>query len=89
MSRLKPTGSAARGAEASVPPDRSAAKIQAGVETDPKSTRATLWEDFMRTVNQVRQTDDPALGAIRPPFDRERVLHGHPARKIGGVERIG
>jgi hypothetical protein len=66
MSRLKPTGSAARAAEANVPADRSAAKIQAGAETDPKSTRATLWDGFMRTVNQVRQTDDPALGAIRP-----------------------
>jgi len=43
----------------------------------------------MRTCEQVRQTDDPALDAIQRPFNQERVLHGHLERKIGGVERIG
>lgn len=85
MSRLKPTGSAARAAEANVPPDRSAAKIQAGVETDPKRTRAAVWDGFMRTIEESRQADDPALGAIRlgtsplwPPRgqDRESTKRG-------------
>ena len=89
MSWLKPTGSAARAEAPRRPPERSAARIQAEAETDPKTTRTAEWDGFMRTCEQVRQTDDPALDAIQPPINQERVLHGHLERKIRGVGRIG
>ena len=46
--------------------------LQAEAETDPKTTRTAVWDGFMRTVEESRQADDPALDAIRtrtsPPW---------------------